>query len=201
MSETRRISAILTAAGESTRMGRHKPLLRWKGVPLVRYQVDQIVAAGVDEVIVVLGHLHERAAPYATTCRVRTVVNADYRLGKTTSVLEGITSANPTATDLLLLAVDQPRPASVIERVIISHVKANALITSPRYGGRGGHPLMFSASLRGELESITDEGQGVREVFDVHRAEVNYVEFDDPIIRLDLNTPQDYKSAVSKYGA
>ena len=182
-------------------MGRHKPLLRWKGVPLVRYQVDQIVAAGVDEVIVVLGHLHERAAPYATTCRARTVVNADYRLGKTTSVLEGITSANPTATDLLLLAVDQPRPASVIERVIISHVKTNALITSPRYGGRGGHPLLFSASLRGELESITDEGQGVREVFDVHRAEVNYVEFDDPIIRLDLNTPQDYESAVSKYGA
>lgn len=182
-------------------MGRHKPLLRWKDVPLVRYQVDQLVAAGVDEVIVVLGHLHERVAPYATACRARTVVNADYRQGKTTSVLKGIASADPTATDLLLLAVDQPRPAAVIEKVIISHVEADALITSPRYGVRGGHPLLFSASLRGELESITDEGQGVREVFDVHRAEVNYVEFDDPIIRLDLNTPQDYESAVSKYGA
>lgn len=183
------------------RMGRPKPLLPWKGVPLIRYQVDQILAAGVDEVIVVLGHLHERTAPYAAARRTRTVVNADYRQGKTTSVLKGITSANPTATDILLLAVDQPRTATVVEKVIASHVEANALITSPRYGGRGGHPLLFSASLRSELESITDEGQGVREVFDVHRAEVNYVEFDDPIIRLDLNTPQDYESALSMYGA
>ena len=198
---TRRISAILTAAGESTRMGRPKSLLLWKGVPLIRYQVDQILAAGVDEVIVVLGHLHEHTAPYAAARRTRTVVNADYRQGKTTSVLKGITSADPTATDILLLAVDQPRTAKVVDKVIASHVEANALITSPRYGGRGGHPLLFSASLRSELESITDEGQGVREVFDVHRAEVNYVEFDDPIIRLDLNTPQDYESALSMYGA
>ena len=182
-------------------MGRPKSLLPWKGVPLIRYQVDQILAAGVDEVIVILGHLHERTASYAAARRTRTVVNADYRQGKTTSVLKGITSADPTATDILLLAVDQPRTATVVEKVIASHVEANALITSPRYGGRGGHPLLFSASLRSELESITDEGQGVREVFDVHRAEVNYVEFDDPIIRLDLNTPQDYESALSMYGA
>ena len=105
------------------------------------------------------------------------------------------------ATDLLLLAVDQPRPAWVVKRVIESHVDNDSLITSPRYEGRGGHPLLFSATLRGELESITDEGQGVREVFDVHRGEVNEVMFDDPIVRLDLNTPEEYESARAKYGA
>ena len=55
--------------------------------------------------------------------------------------------------------------------------------------------------LRGELESITDEGQGVREVFDVHRGEVNEVMFADPIVRLDLNTPEEYEAAREKYGA
>ena len=79
--------------------------------------------------------------------------------------------------------------------------RGDALITSPRYEGRGGHPLLFSATLRGELESITDEGQGVREVFDVHRGEVNEVMFDDPIVRLDLNTPEEYEAARAKYGA
>ena len=128
-------------------------------------------------------------------------MNEDYRHGKTTSVLRGILSADPDATDLLLLAVDQPRPAWVVKRVIESHVEKNALITSPRYQGRGGHPLVFSATLRGELESITDEGQGIREVFDVHRGEVNEVPFDDPVIRLDLNTLEDYESARALYGA
>ena len=197
----RRISAILTAAGESTRMGRPKPLLEWHGVPLVRFQIDSLLDAGVHEVVVVLGHECSLVARHVSGVGVRPVVNADYKHGKTTSVLRGIFSAGPDATDLILLAVDQPRPAWVVKRVIESHVDQNALITSPRYQGRGGHPLVFSATLRGELESITDEGQGVREVFDVHRGEVNEVAFNDPIVRLDLNTPEEYEAARANYRA
>ena len=197
----RRISAILTAAGESTRMGRPKPLLEWHGVPLVRFQIDSLLDAGVHEVVVVLGHESSLVARHVSGVGVRPVVNVDYKHGKTTSVLRGIFSAGPDATDLILLAVDQPRPAWVVKRVIESHVDQNALITSPRYQGRGGHPLVFSATLRGELESITDEGQGVREVFDVHRGEVNEVAFNDPIVRLDLNTPEEYEAAREKYRA
>ena len=198
----RRISAILTAAGESTRMGRPKPLLEWRGVPLVRFQIDSLLDAGVP--MRSSSYSDTRAdlvARHVSGHGVRSVVNADYKHGKTTSVLRGILSADPDATDLLLLAVDQPRPAWVVKRVIESHVDNDSLITSPRYQGRGGHPLVFSATLRGELESITDEGQGVREVFDVHRGEVNEVMFDDPIVRLDLNTPEEYESARAKYGA
>ena len=197
----RRISAILTAAGESTRMGRPKPLLEWRGIPLVRFQIDSLLDVGVHEVVVVLGHESSLVARHVSGVGVCPVVNADYRHGKTTSVLRGILSADRGATDLLLLAVDQPRPAWAIKKVIESHVDKDALITSPRYQGRGGHPLVFSATLRGELESITDEGQGVREVFDVHRGEVNEVVIDDPIICLDLNTPEEYDAARAKYGA
>ncbi|MCY4528101.1 MAG: nucleotidyltransferase family protein [Chloroflexi bacterium] len=197
----RRISAILTAAGESTRMGQPKPLLEWHGVPLVRFQIESLLEAGAREVVVVLGYESGLVAPRVSRDGVRSVLNEDYRHGKTTSVLRGILSADPGATDFVLLAVDQPRPAWVVKRVVESHVENDALITSPRHRGRGGHPLVFSASLRGELESITDEGQGVREVFDVHRGEVNEVVFDDPVIRLDLNTPEEYEAAKAKYGA
>ena len=135
----RRISAILTAAGESTRMGRSKPLLDWRGVPLVRYQIDGLLSAGVDEVVVVLGHESGLVARHVSGAGVRFGGEyKNYRHGKTTSVLRGILSAEPDATDLLLLAVDQPRPAWVVKRVIESHVEKDALITSPRYQGRGG---------------------------------------------------------------
>lgn len=196
-----RISAILTAAGESIRMGRPKPLLQWHGVPLVQFQIDSLLRAGVHEVVVVLGHEAELVARQVSGDGVRSVVNPNYKHGKTTSVLRGVLSANLDATDFLLLAVDQPRTQDIIEKVIESHVQNNALITSPRYRGRGGHPLMFSAILRGELESITDEGRGVREVFDVHHGEVNEVVIDDPIVRLDLNTPEEYEAAKVKFGA
>jgi molybdenum cofactor cytidylyltransferase len=182
-------------------MGRPKPLLDWNGMPLIQYQIVSLLNAGVHEVIVVLGHEHELVARQVSGDGVRSVVNPNYKHGKTTSILRGVLSADPDATDFLLLAVDQPGTQDIIERVIESHVKNNALITSPRYDGHGGHPLLFSAILRSELESITDEGHGVREVFDVHRGEVNEVVIDNPIIRLDLNTPEEYKAAKVKFGA
>ena len=196
----RYISAIVTAAGESTRMGRPKPLLQWQGVPLIRYQVDSLVAAGVDEVVVVLGHHYESIRQSVPDTSSKIVYNQDYRHGKTTSVIKGVGSLSSISTDLVLLAVDQPRPAKLIASVIDNHVRNNALITSPRYQGRGGHPLIFSASLRNELESITSEGQGIREVFDAHRGEVNEVLVNDPLFRVDLNTPSEYRMGYSRYG-
>ena len=195
------ISAVLTAAGESTRMGRPKPLLPWRGLTLVEYQAASLMEGGASEVVVVLGHLYEQVAPYVRGPAVRYVVNSHYRQGRATSIRAGIRAAAPGAEAILLLGVDQPRPPEIVAAVIDAHRNAGAAITSPRYEGRGGHPVVFSASLRGELEAITDEGQGLRQVFRDHRDEVNEVEFDDPVVRLDLNSAEDYEQARARYGA
>ena len=193
------ISAILTAAGESTRMGRPKALLPWRDATLVEYQIDCLAGAGVSEVIVVLGHDAELIAPAVNSLIARTVVNPDYHLGKTTSIKAGLRAIRTDAEAILLLAVDQPRTVDIISTIVAAHRGSNALITSPRYNGRGGHPLVFAASLKGELGRISEEGQGIREVMRNHRDEVNEVEIDDPISRLDLNTPQAYEEAKANY--
>ena len=59
---------------------------------------------------------------------------------------------------------------------------------------------MFSARLLPELKLISEENQGLREVFERHRAEITEVHFDDPMVRLDLNTPEAYESAYQTYG-
>ena len=59
--------------------------------------------------------------------------------------------------------------------------------------------MVFSAKLRGELAEITEAGLGVREVIERHRDEVSRVEIDNPMIRLDLNTPDDYREAMARY--
>ena len=195
------MSAILTAAGESTRMGRPKPLLSWHGVTLVQYQIAGLLDAGVAEVVVVLGHRHRAVTPYVQGPSVRYVVNPDYRQGKTTSITAGLRAIDPAAKGILLLAVDQPRPSEIISAVMEAHAESGALITSPRFDGRGGHPLVFSHLLKGELEDISEERQGVREVLRAHGSEVNEVEIDDPIGRLDLNSPEEYEAARTRYGA
>ena len=195
-----RVSAILTAAGESTRMGRPKPLLPWRGVSLVEHQVACLLESGCDEVVVVLGHASDEVAPLVRGEGVRAVINPDYRKGKTTSIKTGLAHADPSATAIVLLAVDQPRTADIVREVVQAHVTGGALITSPRYEGHGGHPLVFAAELRPELERISEERQGIREVFQAHRGDVHKLPLDDPMIRLDLNTPQAYESAYTRWG-
>ncbi len=196
-----KVLAILTAAGESSRMGRPKALLPWRGTTLVEYQVSSLLEGGASEVVVVLGHEHEAVAPRVKGDCVTYVINPQYALGKTTSIKAGLRELGPGVTDIMLLAVDQPRPPEIVARVVESHLAAGALVTSPRYRGRGGHPLIFSAALRAELAAITEGGQGVRAVFRAHAADVNEVRIDDPVIRLDLNTPEDYRLARARYGA
>ena len=195
------ISAILTAAGESTRMGRPKPLLPWAGATLIEHQIAILVEAGATQVVVVLGHAAEIVAPHVRGAGVEHVLNPDYRLGKATSVKAGLRAVDAGAESILLLAVDQPRTVALITAIVDAHVSGDALITSPRCKGHGGHPLIFSAELRGDLERITEESEGIRAVFRAHREEVNALEIDDAMVRLDLNTPEAYEQAKALYGA
>ena len=193
------VSAVLTAAGKSDRMGRPKPMLQWQGIPLIEYQIASLKQGGVDEIVVVLGHFADLLTPLLTRLEVRYVVNTEYEHGKTTSIKAGIAAVNPVATDLLLLAVDQPRPAGVVAKIVRSHCSKKALITLPRFGGRGGHPVVFDASLRPELEIVSEEKQGVRDVIKAHTLEINLVQVYDPIIRLDINTVEEYEVARLRY--
>ena len=189
------VSAILTAAGESTRMGRPKALLPWQGATLLEYQIACLTDGGAAEVVVVLGHEARAVAPFVKGSLARSVVNPDYLQGKTTSIKAGLRSIDPAADAILLLAVDQPRTAEIVSSVIEAHFAAGAVITSPRYQGRGGHPLIFPSSLKGELEAISEETEGLRKVFQAHRNQVTELVLDDPIVRLDLNTPEEYEEA------
>ena len=181
-------------------MGRPKPLLPWRGKTLVESQVQSLLEAGAHEVIVVLGHRAEEVAPYIGGEAVLGLINHQYREGRTSSIRAGLEAVSPGATDVVIMAVDQPRTPQVVSDVFNAHLEADALLTSPRYRGRGGHPLIFSARLLPELSRISEENQGLREVFERHRAEINEVVFDDPEIRLDLNTPEAYDEAFERYG-
>jgi molybdenum cofactor cytidylyltransferase len=195
------IAAVLIAAGESSRMGRPKPLLPWAGRTLVSHQVAALDAAGAKLIIVVLGHAAHEVAPHVTgPDSLCVVVNPDYLQGKTTSVKRGLREVGPESAGVLLLAVDQPRPSDLIARVIREHLDSGALITQPTYQGRGGHPVIFSTELLPELLAITEEGQGVREVMERHSVETLRAPLDTPLARLDVNTPEEYERGVELYG-
>ena len=182
-------------------MGRPKPLLPWEGTTVVQYQVSSLLNGGANEVCVVTGAGGDTVkALFTDEAGLRVVPNPDYQAGKTTSVRAGVRAVYAAAAAIVILAVDQPRPGWVIRRVVESHLSSGAPVTSPRFRGRGGHPLVFSARLRPELLEITEANQGIREVVRRHASEMNQVEFDSRVVRLDINTPDSYEAAIRDYG-
>ena len=192
-------------------MGRLKALLPWGGRTLLEHQVDSLLEAGVDTVLVVLGHCQDRLQPLIDGMdRVRHVYNPDYRQGKTTSMRAGIRALEglPRHEDgaLLILNVDQPRSPETVRRVIAQHVDGRKggsqdspyLITVPTYGGKGGHPVVLSTSLIPEMAQVSEDTLGLKAVVMRHAADTHRVEVGSPEVLLDLNTPQEYDRALRR---
>ncbi len=191
---------VLLAAGESSRMGRPKPLLPWRGTTLVEYQMNSLLQGGCDGVIVVTGKYDAEMAPLLKDRPgIIRAYNPKYAEGKATSVRTGIGDVPDGVHSIVLLAVDQPRPAWVIGRILKVHTDFAAEVTSPGYDGHGGHPLVFDSSLRTELAAVTEEGEGVRAIFKRPGLNHHRVEFDSAIVRLDINTPEAYENALATY--
>lgn len=196
------VSAILLAAGESKRMHMLKATLDWQKRPLIIYQLEQLLATDVNEVVVVLGHKSGELSSVIKSWGfpkglVRTVINEDFRDGRTTSIIKGV-SALPQSDSVMVFSVDQPRTAAVLQRLIDSHEKGQ--ITVPAFGNRHGHPPIYDASMRDELLEITEEADGLKSVNRRHEEDICYVQFDSSEVLINLNRPEDYEKAHAKYG-
>jgi molybdenum cofactor cytidylyltransferase len=191
------VVGLLLAAGESTRMGRSKPLLDWDGGKLIEYQIRELLAGGVDEVIVVLGHRADEVRPLVEGSGARWVLNSAYREGRAGSIRTGASAVPDNAVAVVVLNVDQPRSRSIVRAVLDGHLATGNVITTPAYAGRHGHPAVFAGELLPELRSVDEASEGLRAVNRRHADRRSEVAIDDPSVLLDLNLPTDYESAKS----
>jgi molybdenum cofactor cytidylyltransferase len=194
-----RTAAILLAGGESSRMGRPKPLLVWGNETLIEYQVGQLRDAGCDPVIVVLGAHEEAVRPLVHSAGARAVINELYREGRASSVRVGAGALGEDVAVALVLNVDQPRPSAVHKRLIAEQAASKAAIATPIHEGKRGHPVVFAASLFPELREVREATEGLRAVMERHSDDILEVQFDTPVVILDMNRPEDYEAARATY--
>jgi len=195
-----RHSAILLAAGRSSRMGMAKGLLPWRGITLFEYQVMQLLASQATDVVVVLGH---DPLPYMKLARqypVKVVWNKNFDQGKTSSILCGLPATNKETESIAIVAVDQPVSSVVIDS-LITFMQTNAsLISIPIYQNKRGHPVLFSQSMYDKLLQITEQTSGLRQLLHECKDEIAEVTVADPAVLFNLNTPEDYLNAIASEG-
>jgi molybdenum cofactor cytidylyltransferase len=179
-------------------MGRLKQLLPWDGKPLIAWQVEQMRQAGADEVIVVLGHAAEEIRP-AVPADTRVAVNEAYKEGRATSLRCGAQAVEEPVGAILILSVDQPRPAWVSRLLIERWRESKAPVVSPRFLGGFGHPILVDGSLLSELRYVDEATLGLRAVINAHIAQAEAVEIRNGAVDVDLNTSGDFQAALAGF--
>jgi molybdenum cofactor cytidylyltransferase len=179
-------------------MGRLKQLLPWAGTTLIAWQVEQLREAGADDIVVVLGHEADQVRS-AVPATARIVLNESYLQGRASSLRCGAEAVSDATDAILILSVDQPRPAWLSRLLIDRWRQTRAPIVSPRFPRRFGHPVLVAGALLPELRAVTEETLGLRAVIDRHLAEADAIPVANEEVDVDLNTPSDYGAALGSF--
>lgn len=196
------IGGIMLAAGEARRMGgRPKALLERDGVPLVRRVAHAMLGGGVRDLVVVLGHCAEEVAAAVAGLPVRTVVNADYAAGRSSSLRCGLEAQSHrqavaiALADLPLLGADDVR--AVLRAFAQRTTGARALV--PRYGNERGHPVVLADDAAREIRE-RQYAFGARDWLDAHPGEVQWLDVDHARHVVDVDAPDDIERIAGGYG-
>ena len=195
------IPALVLAAGKSTRMGRTKALLPLGDETFISRIVGTFRAAGVEDVVVVVGHDAERVA--AALDRLdpppRVVLNSDYESGQLSSILAGLRAVDrPGVTALLLTLVDVPLVSADTVRAVLMRYRAEASpVVRPVNGSRHGHPVLIDRQLFPLLRAA-DPATGAKPIVRAHASAAGDVEVADEGSFTDIDTPTEYAAAMAR---
>jgi CTP:molybdopterin cytidylyltransferase MocA len=193
------LSAVILAAGDSTRMGSPKAaLLTPDGATFVGRVVTTLRDAGVDDLVIVTGRHHdavvESIARDHRSTTPRMVRNPDPSRGQLSSLLAGMEIVVTPQTDAMLMTlVDIPLVrVSTVTAVIDAWRRTRAPIVRPAIGDRHGHPVIFDGVLFDELRRAPLDA-GAKSVVRAHEHEIVNVPVDDEDCVRDVDTPSDYE--------
>lgn len=186
-----RTAAVVLAAGLGRRFGGTKQLAELDGRPLVAHAVTTALEAGLDEVVLVLGHDADRIGrTLPEDPRVRTVLNPEPAEGLATSLRHGVAVVGDEVDRLVVLLGDQPGIDPVLVRRVLDAVEGHEAARTCYRDGVG-HPVAFARSVFGRLQAL-DGDVGARDLLD--RIATRDVEV-DRFRPLDVDTPGDLASA------
>jgi molybdenum cofactor cytidylyltransferase len=186
-------TAIVLAAGFSSRMGAFKPLLPFGERTVVDHVVTNLRAAGVERIHVVTGFEAEALAPELARLGVTRAHNADFAAGMFSSVRAGVASLPPDVEAFLLAPVDVPllRP-STIARVLCAAAESDAAIVYPTFRCKRGHPPLVRRALFAEILASDGDG-GLRALLARHEAMAREVAVFDWGCLVDMDRRDDYR--------
>lgn len=193
------LSAIILAAGGSSRMGSPKALLTWRGQPFIEHVCASLRAAGVEDRVVVLGGASREILRGWVPAGEKVTVNLNPEHGQLSSLRAGLAVVPEFAEGFMVCLADQPTiAAETYKRIINCWLSNKDAIVIPRTFRasdarlKRGHPIIIPAAHR----QLCFEGpldKGLHWVTHHPSVKIFDLEVKDPEIIRDFDNPEDYK--------
>jgi molybdenum cofactor cytidylyltransferase len=147
------VAGLVLAAGGSSRLGRPKQTLPFRGTTLLGHVLDSARACGFDQLAVALGGSSDEVRT-AVDLRGATVVdNPSYGEGCSSSIAAALPALDPRCDVLVLMLGDQPGVGPTVVRTLLAR-HGEAAIAVSRYEDGRGHPFAFRRSMFDELADL-----------------------------------------------
>ena len=191
-----RMTALILAAGFSSRMGRFKPLLPLGEVAVLERLVGIYRGVGIKEIGCVVGHRRDELIPRLRNLGVRPIRNAVYKEGMFSSVVAGIDSLPPETECFFIHPVDIPlvRPSTLARLLKIREEHPQAILF-PIFEKERGHPPLIPDWCIRQIRNWKG-GNGLRGFLIRNEASSVNVPVADRFIHKDMDTPEDYQFLV-----
>ena len=186
------VAGVVLAAGSSTRMGRNKLFFELGGETLLRRTVRRAIDAGLDPVLVVVGHEAERARTELAGLPCTPVDNPDHALGVNRSLRTGISRVPEGARAAVVMLADMPFVTSRMVAALVARYRGSAApLVISAYGDVNAPPMLYDRALFPELRQMKGEGCG-RQVVRRHRHEAVALSWPSAALQ-DIDVPEDYE--------
>jgi len=186
------ISAILLAAGKSTRMiNENKLSKKFKNIPLINHAIENILNSNIEELIIVLGFEKEIIQNLIKkNDKVKIIFNKDYETGMASSIKAGLNHLSKKTEYFFICLGDMP----MINKRIYNHLinfKNKKDIIVPTYNNAQGNPILFSKSIKPIIMSIKGD-LGAKKILEKNKDRTLKVEIDNINITKDFNNKNDF---------
>jgi len=188
-------TGLVLAAGRSSRLGRPKQLLQYRGRTLLDNTLDVARSCDFDQLIVALGGAGDDVKQRVDLSGCEIVDNVHYTTGCSSSIVAALDVVDERADGLVLLLGDQPDvDAASVDALVGAADGAPASIAVCLYDDGRGHPFWFSGSTFEALAGLHGD-KAVWKMIESGRWPVVDVTIPGPV-PLDVDTWDDYEKLI-----
>jgi molybdenum cofactor cytidylyltransferase len=186
---------VILAAGASTRLGKPKQLLQYRGKTLLGHAINEATNSNADAVVVIFGKDADLFKKEIDEKKIRVAINSSWEEGMASSVrlgLDTLLNAKPYIDAVIFMVCDQPHiSSSILNELIKTQQKTTKQIVSCNYGESIGPPALFHKKYFKELMKLSGDA-GARKIIQQNMNDVATILF--PEGRIDIDTNEDYEA-------